>query len=126
MYRRGVRIAAVTNTVPRRRGDVPPFFASSYVEFACSPQTRGCTGGQGGYALDLPLFPADAGMYRMRRAALQGGISVPRRRGDVPMPSTIQSSLPCCSPQTRGCTDQTCLHIRGVVLFPADAGMYRL
>src|SRR5690554_5756796 len=72
------------------------------------------------------LFPADAGMYRNERAIRNVSAAVPRRRGDVPTSSTACLVELVCSPQTRGCTGLANSIAHRLILFPADAGMYRV
>src|SRR5690606_29456813 len=92
----------------------------------CSPQTRGCTGLDPDNPEHQELFPADAGMYRMKPQRGATKITVPRRRGDVPSRCATAKQVVHCSPQTRGCTAIIVLSDGESVLFPADAGMYRM
>src|SRR5690554_1452718 len=64
-------------------------------------------------------------MYRKLRLDLQRIVTVPRRRGDVPLTSCLERPVAPCSPQTRGCTVLLFIERFYLDLFPADAGMYR-
>src|SRR5690554_3902984 len=64
MYRSTEMKTITLQTVPRRRGDVPIQVVPAVWEKPCSPQTRGCTAVTCPRYHPIPLFPADAGMYR--------------------------------------------------------------
>ena len=48
------------------------------------------------------MFPAGAGMNRVRRAWWCSISDVPRRRGDEPLIDALATDLKLCSPQARG------------------------
>ena len=89
-------------SVLRLRGDGPVRSETSRWTPACSPPTRGWTEGFG-WALDrAPVFPAYAGMDRLRGFGRSGGLRVPRLRGDGPALRSEEADPERCSPPTRG------------------------
>ena len=48
------------------------------------------------------VFPARAGMSRIRVDAMRGLLSVPRASGDEPHPTPMLSAIELCSPRERG------------------------
>ena len=66
MYRPHTPSSPRYGPVPRTRGDVPLPLILAHTMAACSPHTRGCTGGRPRRDRRLCLFPAHAGMYRDR------------------------------------------------------------
>ncbi len=71
------------------------------------------------------MFPARAGMDRLAGLVTQPEPSVPRTRGDGPMPTTGWSTTAGCSPHARGWTAVVHRCDDSTNVFPARAGMDR-
>ena len=111
---------------PRIRGDVPAGKHSKTATTAFSPHTRGCSCGHGHEPLHSIVFPAYAGMFRLRPARRSLKRRFPRIRGDVPGRGIITPISSTFSPHTRGCSllpPHSSLQGR---VFPAYAGMFPL
>ena len=70
--------------LPRARGDGPFGLDVLCTKCLASPRTRGWTRKRSGRRLDLPGFPAHAGMDPTRRIKEAGARGLPRARGDGP------------------------------------------
>ena len=145
MDRHRLRLSMRLHRVPRTRGDGPLCRSSRAVGSRCSPHTRGWTGKLAQAGADVNVFPAHAGMDRHRdhansaadvfpahagmdRNLLVGGgscLSVPRTRGDGPLPPAPPWQSSRCSPHTRGWTANCPAPRRHCHVFPAHAGMDR-
>src|SRR5690554_3048178 len=64
-------------------------------------------------------------MYRTSSAPSKVALSVPRRRGDVPITKEGYLIATASSPQARGCTARLARRAHALHQFPAGAGMYR-
>ena len=73
-----------------------------------------------------PVFPAHAGMFRLRFLRPICCLCFPRARGDVPGLATLMFSLEMFSPRTRGCSYECRAPLLSRAVFPAHAGMFRL
>ena len=69
---------------PRIRGDVPIEKQERFVIVVFSPHTRGCSADWVTAAVQLGVFPAYAGMFRVREIHAHHAFRFPRIRGDVP------------------------------------------
>ena len=110
---------------PRIRGDVPPAADLSNPTGQFSPHTRGCSFAKSPLMKNLWVFPAYAGMFRMRAKGLLTSMRFPRIRGDVPDFRKSSRSNPEFSPHTRGCSFARAYGNRRTTVFPAYAGMFR-
>ena len=52
--------------------------------------------------MEIEVFPANAGMSRLRSGAVVEERRVPRERGDEPVSAMRAELLATCSPRTRG------------------------
>ena len=91
----------------------------------CSPHTRGWTAMAAATAGAVLVFPAYAGMDRPSPFRTMHPTSVPRIRGDGPLPSLSGEAASKCSPHTRGWTARVGLQEGTDSVFPAYAGMDR-
>ena len=73
----------------------------------------------------VQVFPACAGMYRIKARIAAENLGVPRMRGDVPPVLDVVWVLLACSPHARGCTFSSNGYTSVPSVFPACAGMYR-
>ena len=89
---------------PRIRGDVPAAEVASNARALFSPHTRGCSVWRLGILAMFPVFPAYAGMFRLRCRTVHPWLSFPRIRGDVPTPRGLVFTTLGFSPHTRGCS----------------------
>ena len=84
MFRRVVRSFFQDARFPRIRGDVPLSFSVVSTSKKFSPHTRGCSAVGEGAADCGVVFPAYAGMFRLRSHPKDARGRFPRIRGDVP------------------------------------------
>ena len=112
--------------VPRPRGDQPDIVTSWDTGVICSPPTRGSTVAARKPLARVSLFPAHAGINRLRFDRTIWQRAVPRSRGDQPIFDVELVHGWRCSPPTRGSTDTERLIYGEIQLFPADAGVNRL
>ena len=120
---RAVRNA--TLSFPRIRGDVPSELKPEMWPNAFSPHTRGCSWVMTPTGVQVPVFPAYAGMFRFGALGSIATSRFPRIRGDVPLGGSIGSKQPPFSPHTRGCSGLRLLKPFTRWVFPAYAGMFR-
>ena len=116
----------LSESFPRRRGDGPVTVAAVVRTNVFPPQARGWTVDHpGGYLLG-GVSPAGAGMDRSAGAPPVSAPCFPRRRGDGPKTSVMESVSSRFPPQARGWTVQgeDVGGLRGVS--PAGAGMDRV
>ncbi len=124
MHRPSSWWAAACPAVPRARGDAPLYDGGGLHLLVCSPRPRGCTCGGLGVLRGAGLFPAPAGMHRLREASARPSIPVPRARGDAPLTGSEREAINPCSPRPRGCTRLLRTVAGRARLFPAPAGMH--
>ena len=105
--------------VPRLRGDGPDTPSSTCSRESCSPPTRGWTVAAPGPGRDDGVFPAYAGMDRLRPERKAGGSGVPRLRGDGPLQEKLEKLKLECSPPTRGWTALVPQPLVDSLVFPA-------
>ena len=110
---------------PRARGDVPMWCCAGQTPHQFSPRTRGCSPIGIPYPTPYYVFPAHAGMFRIKLAANSTLESFPRARGDVPADSPILDCALAFSPRTRGCSVEMIHTLIIDKVFPAHAGMFR-
>ncbi len=91
----------------------------------CSPHARGWTVPEIDVVLPPGVFPACAGMDRLRLHAGADDVGVPRMRGDGPALASASVSLLPCSPHARGWTERHSTGPHHRLVFPACAGMDR-
>ena len=111
--------------VPRPRGDGPGQSIARVWVGLCSPPARGWTA-----RVWMPndryyVFPARAGMDRIRSRSRTGATCVPRPRGDGPMAGNPPNAVAMCSPPARGWTGYHGAAAARAMVFPARAGMDR-
>ncbi len=111
--------------VPRLRGDGPQGVKGEGRFGACSPPTRGWTGGGRAEDGQRAVFPAYAGMDRRLDARRVTLPRVPRLRGDGPVTLPGLPFVVVCSPPTRGWTSREPRRPGRSGVFPAYAGMDR-
>ncbi len=90
-----------------------------------SPPTRECSVDDGPVPVGDGVLPADAGVFRRRRAYRSRPGRPPRRRGGVLRPGGPASSASPSSPPTRGCSAGRDRQPAGSRVLPADAGVFR-
>ena len=110
-------------SVPRLRGVVSPHVALFRAMSTCSPLTRGCFQIHQGKRREEWVFPADAGLSRLRSGLSPGVRGVPRLRGIVSVSETCVEGGEPCSPLTRGCLQRGLPVARRSPVFPANAGL---
>ena len=109
---------------PRVRGDVPRGCPVEDKGHTFSPRARGCSSLMDFTRLDMPVFPACAGMFPTRPGGNRGGNRFPRVRGDVP-PRVYQTRQhDKFSPRARGCSHLSVVSAVDNRVFPACAGMF--
>ncbi len=99
---------SLRSAVPRTRGDQPPRGLTPRPEFDRSPHTRGSTVHYFGYPAPALPFPAHAGINRRRDVCCRHRVTVPRTRGDQPIPSPMTTpgfSGNCGGPHDRPVPD---------------------
>ena len=111
--------------VPRPRGDGPDRLDVQHAAVACSPPARGWTADRRLRLGSSFVFPARAGMDRLRTRSPRIPQRVPRPRGDGPTMWGGRLRLISCSPPARGWTDYPREQHRTNPVFPARAGMDR-
>ena len=124
MFRAAACRPPLTNCFPRIRGDVPASIRD-FIKFAkFSPHTRGCSYFSQRMERFWGVFPAYAGMFRVRFSLLGLPRCFPRIRGDVPGSLLPLSTAATFSPHTRGCSSCVELMYGHEIVFPAYAGMF--
>ena len=110
---------------PRIRGDVPFLSLKPILRPLFSPHTRGCSVTVAMAILKIVVFPAYAGMFRVRGRHRDAVRRFPRIRGDVPQLTLWNEAHGGFSPHTRGCS--LCKKLASCTrsVFPAYAGMFR-
>ena len=117
--------AALSRRVPRACGDGPNSMTGHIAAITCSPRMRGWTAIHTHGSSSAAVFPAHAGMDRLRGRLRPAARRVPRACGDGPdMQAALGISL-ACSPRMRGWTDRQQRRLRPDRVFPAHAGMDR-
>ena len=111
---------------PRIRGDVPQPAITAPDALRFSPHTRGCSVYKNAWRMPHCIFPAYAGMFRMRLRSRSVWANFPRIRGDVPEAWKGMGLAQKFSPHTRGCSFSRRPNDRANSIFPAYAGMFRL
>ena len=89
---------------PRVRGDVPPKNIARPDDEEFSPRARGCSPSPLPPWWRTGVFPACAGMFRLRFRAGQVVFRFPRVRGDVPCTRFWYNKIVKFSPRARGCS----------------------
>ena len=125
MFRRVLCLHHGRVCFPRIRGDVPPTASSREWRCQFSPHTRGCSLFVSQLYNGMMVFPAYAGMFRVRRRTRHLGGGFPRIRGDVPLRCCPDPTDEAFSPHTRGCSAPVASADCLVRVFPAYAGMFR-
>ena len=110
---------------PRARGDVPGSHPPSRTSQAFSPRTRGCSRCRMIVVYNHIVFPAHAGMFRVRQVPAWCSRCFPRVRGDVPQSLSKRKANTVFSPRARGCSCFTTAGGEISQVFPACAGMFR-
>ena len=90
--------------VPRGCGDGPLYVRRVIRLSQCSPRVRGWTERQDNETQRQPVFPAGAGMDRLRFLLRRRRYRVPRGCGDGPHSATRLAPRTKCSPRVRGWT----------------------
>ena len=111
---------------PRIRGDVPNRMGASSPAPSFSPHTRGCSALDKARLEANKVFPAYAGMFRIKPSRARWCICFPRIRGDVPDVDPGGQGVGLFSPHTRGCSEFTSGGSWVRTVFPAYAGMFRI
>ena len=109
---------------PRRRGDAPRRDIRAQSRTRFPPQARGCTPVTLATQLADSVSPAGAGMHLRRRFNAEHHQRFPRRRGDAPRTNIAGCRARLFPPQARGCTDAKPVHLGGLQVSPAGAGMH--
>ena len=102
MFRRQLTDQCVPFGFPRIRGDVPTLLGTQRDQVVFSPHTRGCSVPSADCGFLLPVFPAYAGMFRVRNSPLSRLMSFPRIRGDVPLHRWLRYQTPSVFPAYAG------------------------
>ena len=105
MFRSRILKTTYKPCFPRARGDVPQIDSQIRQIGGFSPRTRGCSYFRAKNFWLTDVFPAHAGMFRVRKSY-------------KPLP------LPF-SPRTRGCSYSAFYTPSPILVFPAHAGMFR-
>ena len=111
---------------PRVRGDVPWGDCSGAISALFSPRARGCSFDFPINLATIEVFPACAGMFRVRRRGNRPRRRFPRVRGDVPTHRATARGRCRFSPRARGCSHHTRNQTCYINVFPACAGMFRI
>ena len=109
---------------PRARGDVPHALVIIISMKVFSPRTRGCSSRPRNHHQHEGVFPAHAGMFRIRVGVCGHPNRFPRARGDVPRKHLMVARLRRFSPRTRGCSGGYQPAPYTGPVFPAHAGMF--
>ncbi len=112
-------------SVPRVCGDGPGTISLQGISGKCSPRLRGWTGRERRGRCSPQVFPAFAGMDRLRGAPITAPRGVPRVCGDGPYPTPPRPTAVPCSPRLRGWTAAAEAREQVLDVFPAFAGMTR-
>ena len=110
---------------PRRRGAQPQTAPRPCRCPPRSPQARGSTADHLGLSAGAGPIPAGAGLNRRIRPRRPKGAADPRRRGAQPPHNEIYDLMHHRSPQARGSTAQSRIHVRHCDPIPAGAGLNR-
>ena len=89
-----------------------------------SPRARGCSGKFTVTVARLLVFPACAGMFRVRYFGHVQQERFPRVRGDVPIQAIASEAKTPFSPRARGCSEFAKALGVSHDVFPACAGMF--
>ena len=104
MFPVSVSASVSSGCFPRVRGDVPTANWSSVYVSGFSPRARGCSELKLAQAIEKHVFPACAGMFRVRRLLARSSRGFPRVRGDVPPHCSSDPLSRRFSPRARGCS----------------------
>ena len=104
MFRGTPARVMVSRGFPRARGDVPQVKRDLQPVQMFSPRTRGCSAKDILTESCFKVFPAHAGMFRIRPFSGRYRPCFPRARGDVPDGKLEQRLRERFSPRTRGCS----------------------
>ncbi len=110
---------------PRTRGDGPLFEVRDDGTYLFSPHARGWTGRVSEPIDGRQVFPARAGMDRLRSVSTWPQTRFPRTRGDGPSHTLSPSARRKFSPHARGWTELRQARGDYRPVFPARAGMDR-
>ncbi len=91
-----------SGSVPRASGDGPGWTLIPPAAEPCSPRERGWSRGVAECGSVHGVFPARAGMVRLRRGPRRRAARVPRASGDGPSSSASPKTPAPCSPRERG------------------------
>ena len=125
MFRFGEGFSAPLPRFPRIRGDVPIPVRVDKTDPPFSPHTRGCSFFARRHEDFRRVFPAYAGMFRLRLGCARLLPCFPRIRGDIPLFHLSHFGLTRFSPHTRGCSDFRQQEKGTKKVFPAYAGMFQ-
>jgi len=86
------------------RGDLPQEVKERFLASRSTPHARGSTVCWGIYAADMAVYPACAGIYRIRTTSNSATARLPRMRGDLPdtVPRAVGKGQ--STPHARGST----------------------
>ena len=113
------------NGFPRVCGDVPPPKGSKNPLIRFSPRMRGCSEKKGKMKIMGIVFPAYAGMFRIKPMIEGQDDCFPRVCGDVPPMRQKPRLRQRFSPRMRGCSCFPLVRFIHIAVFPAYAGMFR-
>ena len=109
--------------LPRMRGDGPGVSITETYGSGSAPHARGWTCGSERIRTPVWLCPACAGMDLRRHYSTRHKGSLPRMRGDGPLPAGIRLCVRRSAPRARGWTYSSCQLPFSRTLCPACAGM---
>ncbi len=109
---------------PRAGGGVPASTSSSRAAPSWSPRRRGCSVVLRQQARTLLVVPAQAGMFRHLGLVLLVVRSGPRAGGGVPSSWVTWATRYMWSPRRRGCSGRAAPASQGVLVVPAQAGVF--
>jgi len=114
-----------SSSLPRMRGDRPFLDRPKQEQTSFTPHARGSTLYFSPDEMQPRVYPACAGIDRCLGCARSRWRSLPRMRGDRPIPSTCRAWLPTFTPHARGSTGHPGCCCSWPAVYPACAGIDR-
>jgi len=117
------KIAYRSKGLPRMRGDRPAIKSKMVFLDGFTPHARGSTGIPYPWKNKFSVYPACAGIDPSAQKSDSILISLPRMRGDRPIPERVYLWLPEFTPHARGSTSVGYCQSGTYTVYPACAGI---
>ncbi len=105
------------------RGDRPRVYGKNYNWEMFTPHARGSTFQSGRARPGCVVYPACAGIDPERTSPAKACMRLPRMRGDRPEDGSLSRDGMEFTPHARGSTEAVIAEAKGIVVYPACAGI---